>query len=1022
MFNKLLGTWAAASLLLFSPSVVTLAAQVSTPQEQLNNGLVQEGETTNGERTNLTSSSSEIPTLESSSVESSTKPSESSTDVADKSSDTSQSTTQTTSSSETTASSEKKVKIAAQAAATEVSTWADFVKAMKDTSVSAIKVTADLTATSAGPTVTRTVDVDFGSHTLDLKGQTLTINTPGDVIIHNLQLTGLTAGFLGTGTGTLELTDNFSSVAGNAAGIASMKAGNVIFDGVTMNYDRVPDSKATTANPSIISTNFTITNKSVVVSDAQNFFASGSAAGGQVRIDGGSEVTTNSNKDKTNIATIWDIERQSDIWITDNSTVSLNGNATGDNGLMAIVALKTTLNVTGNSQLKAIANNSSAVLLQSDGGAFNVDDHSSIDLTSNGEKDNAQATLRFKAVGNMSFNVSNESKVNIVKTSDSGTTKFAPALRMLGGNNKINVSSGADFIVKRDTTSQIGDPNGNGNSQAIQYSLGTGSGGDTGNEFNLTGKNSSVLIDSKTGPAIDGSSSGGVAGSDVDITAGAGTYFIARGNTKSADKGIFSAKKMNFTMDDTNYFDFRNNRVGGGLIFGSTDAGSKFSSKNSDLAVWNAGSDLDGNPTHQWFNVNFELSGANFANLDSTDNSQMQTQFGSLTNYSRMSANNQAAVLDEIRVPTNADKYIYAHASVPEGKDELRDAYTGEVQATIGVYDETGKEVTQVKGESIGDPLAVYGDAERKGIIKIDAPDKAFLKTGYTLKVLDAWRGVNDSGWIHQSSPDELTKDTPEVYDVTPADPVKLTSGGDTVAPSAKEVTGTGEAGDILDIFLNGVNTGIETTVNEAGEFTAALPAGLKKGDFLQLFLRDHAGAAAVTNPPLTNDSVGNIEPATDMTYHDATFKEAKKVQVNGSLELVSVPDTVDFGTQKVGTKTETYYPNVSGKLAISDTRGDGKVPWQLTLKETEGLHSDTNDLSGLLSYKNAQNTVQINQDNQVVETGSFDQDGLLTISDQWGADNQDKGLALTVPVGKQLLGDYKGTLSWTLENVPGNN
>ncbi|MDT2660494.1 Ig-like domain-containing protein [Enterococcus hulanensis] len=1016
MFNKLLGTWAAASLLLFSPSVVTLAAQVSTPQEQLNNGLVQEDETTNGERTNLTSSSSEIPTLESSSVESSAKPSESSTDVADKSSDTSQSTTQTTSSSDTTASSEKKVKIAAQAAATEVSTWADFVKALKDTSVSAIKVTADLTATSAGPTVTRAVDIDFDSHTLDTKKYAaITVNTPGALTIHNVQFTGVQGGFLASGTGTVTLTGTFTSPDENAARITAMEKGTVILDALKLNYNQVAYSSSDLA--AISAGTFTITNGSTIVSNAQYFYYSGfqTSTRSQIVIDGQSKVTTNSLRDGTNTSgAIWNVEELSDIWIKGGSTLEMHGNAhnkADSNALFGISrASGSTLNVTEGSHVKAVSDTASAILMQSAGGSFNVGGQSNLDLVSNGDNSALEATLRFKVAGNMTFNVDGNSIIDITKTSDSGNTKNAPAIRMYGGSNKINVSGGSDFTVNRGVGNKVGDPGSDGNNQAIQYTSGNG------NEFNLTDENSSVSISSSAGPAIDGSAS------DMNITAGKGTYFIARGNTQSATKGIFSGQLVNFSMDSIHYFDFRNNHVGGGLIFGNTDASSKFSSKNSDLAVWTAGSDLDGDPVHQWFDVTFGLSGANFANLDSTDNSQMQTQFGSLTNYSRMSANNQAAVLDEIRVPTNADKYIYAHASVPEGKDELRDAYTGEVQATIGVYDETGKEVTQVKGESIGDPLAVYGDAERKGIIKIDAPDKAFLKTGYTLKVLDAWRGVNDSGWIHQSSPDELTKDTPEVYDVTPADPVKLASGGDTVAPSAKEVTGTGEAGDILDVFLNGVNTGIETTVNEAGEFTAALPTGLKKGDFLQLFLRDHAGAAAVTNPPLTNDSVGNIEPATDMTYHDATFKEAKKVQVNGSLELVSVPDTVDFGTQKVGTKTETYYPNVSGKLAISDTRGDGKVPWELTLKETEGLHSDTNDLSGLLSYKNAQNTVQINQDNQVVETGSFDQDGLLTISDQWGEANHNNGLALTVPVGKQLLGDYKGTLSWTLENVPGNN
>ena len=997
--------------------VVTQAAQEPSQEDQANTGLLEKDETASSERTTLTSSSVQIPESEAPSTESGTQPSEISTSASEDSFDKNQSSESQTAESTSTSESEKnstndQKTVKSARAVTEVSVWADFVNALKNTDVTAIKVTGDLTAPTIGslPTVTRTVDIDFDSHKLDLKGMTLTINTPGKVIMHNLHFTGLIKSFLASGTGTLELADNISSVDGNAAGIAYMPKGSVVLNGVTLNYDRVTDSSTGRYNPAITGQNLTITNHATVTSEAQNFYATDISTESKVIIDGGSSVTTNSNKSvNTDYGTIWEIKSKSEFWIKDSSMLAMTGNARGDKGPFAIAGIGTTLNVTGSSQLKVTAENTSAVYLQNDSEEFNVEDHSVLDLVSNGDNDANQGTVRFRS-GQMAFNVKTESKVNITKNSINGTAQFAPGVRTFGDNNKINISGGSDFDVHRAVGSIVSDPGDNGKNAAISL------GGGTGNEFNLMDKKSSVVLDAKSGPAVDGGTGG-----KTTITAGAGTYFIARGMTKSADKGIFGSTELHFSMDDVDYFDFRNNRPGGGMVMNVPNYydESKFSGKNSDLSVWKAGSDLDGDPAHQWFNVNFALSGLDFGVLDSTDNTQMQSEFGSLTNYSRMSANNQSALLDEIRVPTNADKFIYAHASVPEGKDEIRDAYTGEVQATIGVYDETGKEVAQVKGESIGEPLSIYGDPERKGIIKIDAPNKEFLKTGYTLKVLDAWRGMNDSDWIHQSSPEELTKDTPKVYDVTPADPVKLTNNQETVPPSAKEVSGTGEAGDILEVFLNNQNTNIETTVNENGEFTAALPTGLQKGDTLQLFLKDHAGAANVTNPPSTNDSIGNIEPSTDVVYHDAKFLAAKKLTVNGSLELVSVPDSLDFGTQEIDTKAKTYYPTISGKLEVSDTRGTDKAPWELLLKEEVGLHSDTTDLSGLLKYKNKQASVQVNQENQVVETGNLTEDGSIVISNQW---TQGEGLSLTVPVGKQILGQYTGKLSWTLENVPENS
>lgn len=1025
MFNKLLGTLVTASLLFGNAPMTALVVSGSSQEQPAE--LVEETGTTDTSAStsetdttsqptvtessdSVTSSSesisSETETTSASSLEDSSETSEPS-ETSEGSTTTDTATTSTTESSDMTTNESEEPKSErvlelekTKAAEVEVSKWDEFKAALTNESVTSVKVMADLSADSAGPTVKRAVAVDFAGHTLDIKSRYLTITDPGQVTLNNLKFTGASGGNLAEGTGTLIFTGTITSLDGNQAGIINANAGTVIFDGVDMTYDRA--SRTTAA---ITTKNVTVKNGSQIVSNAIKFYLNDNSAsdGAQIIIEGNSYVETNSNKD-SNSGQVWEMKRTSDFWVKGHSTLIMNGNIsdTGDDGgLFIINGEKTTLNVLEGSHLESHSKNSPAVLLQSKGGSFNVDNESTLKLQSDGQGNTLGATLRFRLQGDMTFNINNQSKIEIEKTA-----KNAPAIRMYGNNNKINVSNGSDFIVKNKGDGTPRDPGADGRNQGIQYTAGSGS------QFNLTGEDSSVEIIAENGAAIDAGNN------DMQINAAEGTYFTTRGQTGGAARGIFNAGKLDFVMNKVKYFDFRNNRPGGGYIMESSNAAS-FSSTGSDVSFWEKGSDLDGDPLHQWYQLDFALEGTNFTKLTSTTNTEMQSEFGSLTNYSRMSANNQSAHLDELRVPTNADKFIYAHASIPEAKGEIRDAFTGEVMVKIGLYDETGKEVAILEGESIGESLAVYNDEGREGLFKIDAPNKEFLKTGYTLKVLEAWRGNNGSAWIHQSKPEEITPDKPKVYDVTPADPVKITGDKDTIAPSEQELSGTGEVGDSVTLTLNGTATGATTTVDAKGDFTIALPSGMKKDDVIQVFLRDHAGLAEVVKPPVTNDAEGNIEPAEAMHYHDADFAAATKLQVVGSLTLESVPDLVDFGTQKIMNKTQTYYPKVSGQLVVSDTRGSEKAPWQLTLKEEIGLHSATNDLSGLMSYKNKNgDVVTIGKEAQVVESRELAEDGSETISQDWG---EEHGLSLTVPVGKQLLGEYKGTLSWTLQDVPGN-
>lgn len=56
----------------------------------------------------------------------------------------------------------------------------------------------------------------------------------------------------------------------------------------------------------------------------------------------------------------------------------------------------------------------------------------------------------------------------------------------------------------------------------------------------------------------------------------------------------------------------------GGYVF-NVNNGSTFKSIQSDLSVWARGDNLDGDPVKNWSLFDYQLSGANFVRIDSTN-------------------------------------------------------------------------------------------------------------------------------------------------------------------------------------------------------------------------------------------------------------------------------------------------------------------------------------------------------------------------------------------------------------------
>jgi len=892
--------------------------------------------------------------------------------------------------------------LAAAAGATLVNDWTTFTKAMQDSSVTNIYVENNLTATG-NITVSGNKAIDFNNNYLDIANRYIRINSPYQVNISNIIISGSRNNVYSfTGTGTINFTENLSSTSTNLSNIANMTGGTVTLDSLTMNFDN-----GTNRNEAITAKNFTITNKSRIVTNSEKFFGSTVPAnvGGSILIDKQSNIENNSLKKSTGngYGQVWNITQKCDFFIKGSGTkLTITGDGTqqaSNGGIFLLQADSSTINVLDGASLDVHSLNTSAILLQSQYGIFNIDNKSEVNVTQDNDNNySLGASIRFRDRGDMTFNITNSSKLNVLKKQGR-----APAIRMYGGNNSINVSDDSDFTVHNKGDGRYRNGGGDNRNQGILYTLG----GD--NSFKTSGENANISIISDYGPTIDSGNNS----LNVDIEEG--TYFVARGATAGSNEGIFNSSLLNFQMNTVKYFDFRNSNRGS--IF-NANSSSKFNSSNSDISVWNKDSDLNSNASQHWDQVTFSLVNTNLNRIDSSTSSEMLTNWGSTSNYSRISANNQGPIVDQLRVPTNADKSVFAHMSIPQGKyDEPTPAGNNAASLKLDIYSSNGKLTQQLSGKT--QTQSIYGEPSATGWVKVALPNNKFLNEGDKVKVSSAWLGsVSENNAKIKSSSEDIKTDEKTVFGIIPPKPAVI---NDKVESTTKNLNGKGTPNTKVFLYINNTDSGITANIDDEGNFTLALPNDLKKGDKLQFLLQDKKGAAkGVINPPVTNTTIGNIEPTSNLPYHDTVFPAGTIIEVTGSLTLAEYPQTFDFGKQKIGIREQIFWPKIIGNLKVIDTRNNSEG-WQVKLTETKPLTSDKEELDGVLYYQDGQTDTPLGEDAIVVFKKGTSSDGIYQILDHWGEANK-KGLKAKVPIEKQRTGQYKGTLKWSLEAVPGNS
>ncbi|MDA3973105.1 Ig-like domain-containing protein [Enterococcus thailandicus] len=489
-----------------------------------------------------------------------------------------------------------------------------------------------------------------------------------------------------------------------------------------------------------------------------------------------------------------------------------------------------------------------------------------------------------------------------------------------------------------------------------------------------------------------------------------GAYFYTIGvsnqpliNLSANGVGTGNVRRQNnkFILNSPAQYDIRNLRDGYTAVQVAMGnyADNLFQIVDSDIDLWKLATQPLGPSDETYTKVaQFSVTG-NGSNEKISATTSGLNSF-SQKNYRRISGMNQNPIIEWVPV-TDADKTIKARVIIGyvpdnnglnvDGEVNYIPVYASKNQANVTITDTHGK-VT-------------------KDLLTDENGYASYQSESFNLAGKDMQATAQRGPWISE----EVSKYL--VIDVTPPEPAIIDS-GETLSPLATELSGNGEADAIVTITVNGEKQTNTTTVSSEGKWTLPLSGlGLKKDDVLQIFLQDTSGKVTqISDPPKTNNEIGNIQPAEDYSYRDAVFKAATKIIVIGTLELKTVPDTFDFGTQKVSSIRTQYRPDVTGNLIVSDTRGAEKNPWRVLLKEKTPLTSDQNSLAGQFYYTNNVETINITSEAIPVEEGELSEDGEINLSNSW---NDTKGLSLQIPIEKQILGTYKGTLEWTLEDVP---
>ncbi|WP_430597647.1 pectate lyase-like adhesive domain-containing protein [Enterococcus sp. AZ177] len=399
-----------------------------------------------------------------------------------------------------------------------------------------------------------------------------------------------------------------------------------------------------------------------------------------------------------------------------------------------------------------------------------------------------------------------------------------------------------------------------------------------------------------------------------------------------------------FIFDSPESFDIRNSfnsTTTTNAFLGDTTSNrgtNSFTIKNSDISIWNNQADIDGAPTYDYSNVtDFTVTNASANGGVTSSDPALQSQY-LRPNYKRISGMNSIPELTWTPV-TDADfdqqsriliGYTAVGGSDPfdeDGNAKTKPVYADSIRkAYVDFTDTLGNTYT---GTSTDDNYVHWKKADHE-IPGFQLAQKDMFGTPYRASYVN-----------NVLTPYRMGEKTPTtVIDVTPPEPAIVT--GDKVTNGMKQLIGkNAEPKAKIYVDINGTRQTNVGSVNDDGTWAYNLPRYLNTGETVQIFLEDNAGKITETLDPAapsTNSANGNINPATEMNYRDATFKPATKYSVEDGLPdnplmektVVSSGDkTTQVGDILTYTLTATNGKNASldavwNKVTVKDTIPDG--------------------------------------------------------------------------------------------------
>lgn len=149
-------------------------------------------------------------------------------------------------------------------------------------------------------------------------------------------------------------------------------------------------------------------------------------------------------------------------------------------------------------------------------------------------------------------------------------------------------------------------------------------------------------------------------------------------------------------------------------------------------------------------------------------------------------------------------------------------------------------------------------------------------------------------------------------------------------------------------------------------------------------------------------------------------------VNLSGSLQIVSIPDVIDFNVQTLNPKKliRVDDPSVSGDLVVADTRDGINHQWVVKVSLTKPIQSAGDSgvavlLPTALKYKPANKdefTVTSEAQEILSENDGY---GKFNISSEWGSTKESSGFKFeTSPANIAKIGAYTGEITYTISDT----